>query len=66
VAVAAALSVGGSWAVLCRLVRPIPLGTELLSGPWPVVAELGLLCAVVALVAAVAPASPAVRAKRLG
>lgn len=60
-AVASALSVGGSWAALCRLVGPIPLGAEVVGGPWPIVAALGLLCGVVALVAALAPASLALR-----
>ncbi|MFF7632300.1 hypothetical protein ACFZB9_04000 [Kitasatospora sp. NPDC008050] len=48
---------------LCRLAGPVPLGAELRRGPW-LVAELGLLCAVVALVVAVAPASPVRRRKR--
>ncbi|MDH6118169.1 hypothetical protein ABH930_003408 [Kitasatospora sp. GAS204A] len=53
------LCVGGAWAALCRLVGAIPLGAEVLGGPWLVVAELGVLCAVVALVAAVVPAGGA-------
>lgn len=61
-ALAPALTVGGSWAALHRLVGPVPLGPLLLDGPWVLFAALGLLCAVVALVVAVAPASLALRA----
>ncbi|MGF1425220.1 hypothetical protein [Kitasatospora sp. LaBMicrA B282] len=55
-AVAAVSVESGAWAALGRLLGSIPLPADA-AGPWPVVAELGLLCALVALVVAVAPAS---------
>ncbi|GAA1220407.1 hypothetical protein GCM10009665_08080 [Kitasatospora nipponensis] len=55
------MGAGDSWRALDRQVGTISLGPLVLDGAWPLVAELGLLCAVVALVAAVAPASGASR-----
>ncbi|MDH6130880.1 putative ABC transport system permease protein [Kitasatospora sp. MAA4] len=60
-ALAAAVSVGGSWAALRRLVGDLPLGPLLADGPWSTLGALTALCVLVALVAAALPAALALR-----
>ncbi|MCX4747316.1 hypothetical protein OG455_17610 [Kitasatospora sp. NBC_01287] len=61
-----ALSAGveGTWSTLRGWAAPIPQGAHTLDGPLLLVAELGLLGAVLALVAAIAPASRVGRGPR--